>query len=95
MVQTRAREDFGRVVSRAGFTRPQLATAAGVSVRTIDAMANPVAAGRSGIARQVTAWRIAKGFAALTGKTEDEAFALLFVEEEIDLGNSAPVRLAA
>lgn len=84
MPRIKARSNFGTVVARAGLTRPQLASAAGTSVRTIDALANPVAAGRSGYAREVTAWKIAKGFAQACKLTDDEAFDRLFEQEQDD-----------
>ena len=71
---------FGRLISRAGFTRVALAGAAGVSTRTIDALANPVAAGRQGYTRELTAWKIARAYAQATGQTEDTAFEQLFQE---------------
>lgn len=82
MSKVKARPTFGSAVARAGITRLQLATASEVSVRTIDSLANPTAAGRSGQAREITAWRIARGFAQLTSQTDDEAFAALFVAPE-------------
>lgn len=81
MARVKARETFGRTIARAGLTRPQVAQAAGVSTRTLDALANPSAAGRQGNAREVTAWRIARGFAQLTGQTDDAAFDALFETE--------------
>jgi hypothetical protein len=81
MTRIKARPTFGSVVARAGFTRPQLAAAADVSVRTIDGLANPGAAGRQGFAREVTAWKIAKGFARLAELTDDDAFEKLFEGE--------------
>lgn len=81
MPRIKARPTFGRVIARAGFTRLQVATAAGVSVRTIDALANPGAAQRAGYARELTAWKIARGFAQLTTQTDDAAFEALFAAE--------------
>lgn len=78
MTRIKARSTFGSVVARAGLTRAQLANAASVSVRTIDGLANPGAAGRNGYAREVTAWRVAKGFAQITKQPEDDAFKALF-----------------
>jgi hypothetical protein len=78
MPRIKARSTFGTVVARARLTRPQLAAAAEVSVRTVDALANPGAAGRHGFAREVTAWKIAQGFAKLTQQTDDAAFGQLF-----------------
>ena len=83
MTRIKARATFSSVLARAGLTRPSVAAAAGVSTRTIDALANPTGAQRQGFAREVTAWRIAKGFAKLTDQGEDAAFSQLF-EGEID-----------
>lgn len=80
MPKIKARPAFGSIVARAGFTRPQLASASSISVRTIDALANPTAAGRHGFAREVTAWKIARGFATLTAQTDEDAFNQLFEE---------------
>lgn len=82
MPRVKARPLFGRVIARAGLTRNEVATASGISTRTIDALANPGAAGRQGFAREVTAWKIARGFAELTKQTEDAAFAALFEADE-------------
>ncbi len=82
MVRIKARPTFSSTVARAGKTRAQLAAAAAVSVRTIDSLANPGAAGRHGFAREITAWKIAKGFAALTSQMDDSAFNALFEEVE-------------
>lgn len=84
MPRIKARPTFGRVIARAGFTRLAVATAAGVNVRTIDALANPAAAQRQGYARELTAWKIARGFAQLTSQTDDAAFEALFVADEPD-----------
>jgi DNA-binding XRE family transcriptional regulator len=81
MPRIKARSTFGSIVARAGLTRPELANAAGISARTIDALANPTAAHRHGYAREVTAWKIAKGFAKLTQQSDDDAFAQLFEGE--------------
>lgn len=78
MPRIKARSTFGSVVARARLTRPELAAAAGISARTIDALANPSAAHRQGFTREVTAWKIAHGFAKLTQQSDDEAFAQLF-----------------
>lgn len=81
MARVKARPTFASVVARAKLTRLELATAAGVSVRTIDGLANPKGAHRAGNARELTAWKIASGFARLTSQTDDEAFAALFEVE--------------
>jgi DNA-binding XRE family transcriptional regulator len=77
----RARNDFNTVLARAGFTRTALAQAAGVSPRTVDSMANPAGYGREGYTKELTAWKVAKGFARLLDISEDEAYARLFIEE--------------
>jgi hypothetical protein len=82
MARVKARPNFGRLIARAGFTRNEVAVAAGISVRTIDALANPAAAGRQGYARELTAWKIARGFAQLTKQTSEDAFAHLFEAED-------------
>jgi hypothetical protein len=87
----RAREGFSHVIARAKLTRRQVADAAHVNVRTIDALANPSAAGRSGFAREVTAWKIADGLARLTGQTAEIAFESLFERVE----ETEPGQLAA
>jgi hypothetical protein len=89
MPRVKARPLFGRVIARAGLTRGQVATAAGISTRTIDALANPGAAGRQGYAREVTAWKSARGFAELTKQTDDAAFAALFETYEDDMDDPA------
>jgi hypothetical protein len=77
----KARDDFGSVIARAGLTREQVSRASqGVSTRTIDALARPGGYGRAGYTREVTAWRIARAFAALTEQTAESAFSVLFVE---------------
>jgi hypothetical protein len=76
--KVKARPAFSSVIARAGITRLELALQAGVSVRTIDSLANPNAAGRSGRTREITAWRIARGLAALAGRTDDAVYAELF-----------------
>ena len=96
MGTVRARPDFSRVVARAGLRRADLAKAAGVSTRTVDALANPQAAGRQGVARELTAWKIARAFAGKTGMTEDAGFAALFMQEaaeETAPGKRSPTRL--
>jgi DNA-binding XRE family transcriptional regulator len=81
MSSVKARADFARTVARAGLKRKDLADEAGVSVRTIDALANPGAAGRGGRAREITAWKIAAAFGKKTGRTDEAAFAWLFEDE--------------
>lgn len=84
MPKIKARSDFARIVARAGLTRLQLAMAAGVSVRTVDGLANPGGAGRRGFARELTAWRVARGFAELTHQTDEQAFDILFESVDTD-----------
>ena len=81
-MKIKAREDFGRVIGRAGLTRPEVAQRAGISVRTIDALARPEGYGREGYTRESTAWKIARAFAGLTEQTAEAAFESLFVEVE-------------
>ena len=76
----KARQDFSSVVAQAGLERPDLAKAAGVSVSTIHALAHPEHKGRTGITRESTAWKIARGFATLTSQEPRSAFDALFVE---------------
>ena len=78
----KARPDFKSAVAQAGVERPELAGAAGVSVSTIHALAHPEHKGRSGVVREVTAWKIARGFAQLTSQEPRAAFDALFVESE-------------
>jgi len=81
MARIKARDDFGSAIARAGFTRSEVARAAGVSTRTLDSLARPAGYGREGYAREVTAWKIARGFATLTQQPPEAAFSRLFVEE--------------
>lgn len=83
MTRIKARDTFGSVIARHGFTRPQLGAVSGVSPRTLDALANPPR-GREGYTRESTAWKIARGFASKAGYTPEDAFALLFIEVEGD-----------
>jgi hypothetical protein len=78
----KARPDFSTVLARAGFSRGQLADAAEVSSRTIDSLANPAGYGRQGYTRELTAWKIAKGFAQLTGQADEPAYTQLFIKVE-------------
>ena len=71
-----------QLIARAGLTRPELSKASGISTRTIDALARPEGYGRDGSTREVTAWKIARGFAQLTAQTPEAAFNVLFVEVE-------------
>ena len=81
MQTIKARPDFGSLVARAGLTRSEVARAADVSTRTLDALARPEIYNRSGAVRESTAWKIARGFAQLTQQTPEQAFNALFVEE--------------
>jgi DNA-binding XRE family transcriptional regulator len=76
----KARESFSDTIARAGLTRTEVARQADVSTRTLDALSRPDIYKRSGAARTSTAWRIARGFAALTHQSVDDAFNALFVE---------------
>ena len=75
----KARPDFKSVVAQAGVERPELASAAGVSISTIHALAHPEHKGRSGVTRESTAWKIARGFAQLSNQEPRAAFDALFV----------------
>lgn len=78
----KVRSDFRSAVAQAGIERPQLASAAGVSVSTIHALAHPEHKGRTGVLRESTAWKIARGFAQLTSQEPRSAFDALFIEIE-------------
>ncbi len=81
MQTIKARPEIGSLIARAGLTRSEVARAADVSVRTLDALARPDIYHRSGAVRESTAWKIARGFAQLTQQTPDQAFNVLFMEE--------------
>lgn len=81
-MKIKARSDFGSIIARAGLTRSEVARAAGISVRTLDALARPEIYDRAGTTRESTAWKIARGFAQVTQQTPETAFTTLFVEEE-------------
>ena len=76
----KVKPDFKSAVAQAGIERPQLASAAGVSTSTIHALAHPEHKGRTGVVRESTAWKIARGFAQLTSQEPRSAFDALFVE---------------
>ena len=76
----KARADFASTIAQAGLDRPDLASAAGVSVTTIHALAHPEHKGRTGVTREATAWKIARGFAQLAQLEPRAAFDALFVE---------------
>jgi len=80
MNKIKARPDFGSIIARAGLTRSEVARAAGISTRTLDALARPETYDRSGSLRESTAWKIARGFATTAALTPEEAFSVLFVE---------------
>lgn len=80
MAKIKARDEFGSVIARAGLTRAEVARAAEMSTRTLDALARPEGYGRSGRTRESTAWRIARGFASLSNQTAEDAFKALFIE---------------
>lgn len=88
VMKIKARPDFGSLIARAGLTRPELSRVSGISTRTIDALARPEGYGRDGSTREVTAWKIARGFAQLTDRSPEDAFQVLFVEvDESEGGN--------
>ena len=86
----KARSDFSTVLARAGIARGKLAEVAQVSSRTIDSLANPAGYGRQGYTRELTAWKIAKGFAQLTDQPDEPAYAQLFIMENVPA--DAPAR---
>lgn len=77
-----ARPDFGSIIARAGLTRSEVARAADISTRTLDALARPDTYKRTGALRESTAWKIARALARLTDQDPEVAFNLLFVEVE-------------
>jgi hypothetical protein len=81
-MKIKARPDFGSIIARAGLTRSEVARAANISVRTLDALARPDIYERSGVLRESTAWKIARGFGQITQQTPDAAYSALFVEVE-------------
>ena len=81
-MKTKARPEFSSVIARAGLTRSEVARTAGLSVRTLDALARPEIYDRSGTLRESTAWKLARGFAQLTQQTPEQAYSALFVEVE-------------
>ena len=83
----KVKPDFKSAVAQAGIERPQLASAAGVSTSTIHALAHPEHKGRTGVVRESTAWKIARGFAQLTSQEPRAAFDALFVEVESEATN--------
>ena len=83
----KVKPDFKSAVAQAGIERPQLASAAGVSTSTIHALAHPEHKGRTGVVRESTAWKIARGFAQLTSQEPRAAFDALFVEVESEASN--------
>ena len=76
----KARPNFEDIIAREGIQRTDLARASEVSSRTIDSLANPAGYQREGYTRPITAWKIAKGFAKLTNRSEEEAFGELFID---------------
>lgn len=84
----KVKPDFKSAVAQAGIERPQLASAAGVSTSTIHALAHPEHKGRTGVVRESTAWKIARGFAQLTSQEPRAAFDALFVEVESEASNA-------
>ena len=84
----KARDNFASVVAQAGLERPELASAAGVSISTIHALAHPEHKGRSGVVRESTAWKLSRGFAKLTSQEPRAAFDALFVEVENESTNA-------
>lgn len=81
MTTIKARSTFKKTLDRYGIQQSKLARAADVGASTIQAMARPAFYGRDATTRHATAYKIANGFAQMTGMSRDEAFALLFEEE--------------
>lgn len=77
-MKPQARAEFQSVLGRYGVERRALADAAGVSIKTIDALANPKAYNREGTTRYITAWKIADAFAGLSNQTKEDAYNQLF-----------------
>ena len=76
------RPDFNDTISRNGLTVSSLSKQAGIGYITLYGVLNPKSyrsRGTGGM-RLVTAWKIAKAFAAHTGSDDDAAFAKLFYE---------------
>jgi len=78
----RARPDFSSQIARAGLTRSEVARAADISTRTLDALARPETYKRTGALRESTAWKIARALATLTSQAPEAAYNQLFVEVE-------------
>lgn len=76
----KARPAFGSLIARAGLTRTEVARAADISTRTLDALARPETYDRTGVLRESTAWKIARALAKLTDQAPEAAFNQLFVE---------------
>lgn len=75
--------DFERQIAKAGFSKPELAATAGVSLSGLYAIVDPAQQPkRKGGVRAKTAWAIARAVASKTGKTEDEEYDRLFQEVE-------------
>lgn len=82
IVRIKARDNFGSTIARAGFTRTELSKEAGVSIRTLDALARPKGYNRTGHTREATAWKISRAFAKMTEQTPNQAYQALFIEEK-------------
>lgn len=85
------RPDVGAQLDRLGITRQSLATACGIDRA---GMAHRLNETPPRMTRGVTAWRIAKGLAALTSMSDQEAFELLW--DTVDTSPKVqPLELAA
>ena len=75
--------DFATTVARAKLTVRELARVSEVPYQTLYGALHPEHnARRRGTVSAKTAWAVAQGFAAHTGKTEQQAFDELFVVTE-------------
>jgi hypothetical protein len=83
-MKIKARPDFGSIIARAGLTRAEVARQAGMSTRTLDALARPEIYDRTGTTRESTAWKIARGLAKLTDQAPEAAFDQLFIVVDDD-----------
>lgn len=78
----RPRTDFRTHVAKADLSVRQLCLAAHVSYSTVTGALTLGQPQRIGGMRERNAWKLARAFAEKTGKTEDEAFDLLFERVE-------------
>ena len=85
MKRIHVRSDFADTIARAGFTMTGFAERAGVNRATLYALINPAQhPRRRGGMLRATAWKLAKAYAAATGLEEEQAYAKLLDEEQIE-----------